>query len=226
MPGFNPNPNLDAVGQGSIWLLQALHGLLNHFAEQKQKQALQKRWEEERPKMEEFLRKGQGIVVWVEYTQSHHKAEADSVITPSPTFVDQHWNPGTRHQKPPDTLRGEGQTAILEKQYIAPPAEAAKQLDEGAIRARLSDLWYKEKTLQRYGEKWADENWLGRKLRGRKQNTLDLSPVYAARAHLSSASTAVKQGRLADAAASMDEADKLLDVMFKNMHAYAGKESF
>ncbi|HMD70413.1 MAG TPA: DUF4157 domain-containing protein [Bryobacteraceae bacterium] len=224
VPGIDPFRHADAVGQGSIWLLEGLHKLLNYFVEKRQKEALQKRWNEELPKMQEFLEKGQGVVVWVEYTQ--HKVLPDSAITPTPEFVDFHWQPGTRHQKAPDTVRGAGQTAVLEPTYIAPPKEAARQLNEEAVKTRLSDLWYKQKTLQSSGQRMSKEWALGRWIKKRAQDHIDLKPVYDARSELMSAGIAVRQGRLADAAASLDAAEKFLDQMWKNIVAYRGKDTF
>ncbi len=225
-PGIDPFRHAESVGQGSLWLLEALHALAKHFAEREQREKLQRRWEEERPKMEEFLQKGQGIMVWAEYTQHSNPASADSSVTPPLEFVDLSWQPGTRHQKAPDTVRGAGQSAVLEPTYIAPPKEAAKQLNQGAIETRLADLWNKQKTLQSSSERMSREWFTGRFMRRRAQSHIELRPVYDARSELASASTAVKQGRLEDAAASMNAAEKFLDEMWKNIVAYRGKATF
>ncbi len=225
-PGIDPFRHAESVGQGSLWLLEALHALAKHFAEREQREKLQRRWEEERPKMEEFLQKGQGIMVWAEYTQHSNPASADSSVTPPLEFVDLSWQPGTRHQKAPDTVRGAGQSAVLEPTYIAPPKEAAKQLNQGAIETRLADLWNKQKTLQSSSERMSREWFTGRFMRRRAQSHIELRPVYDARSELTSASTAVKQGRLEDAAASMNAAEKFLDEMWKNIVAYRGKATF
>jgi hypothetical protein len=225
VPGIDhPYRNVEAVGQGSLFLLEALHYWLQCFADKEQQDALQKRWNEEEPNWQEYLQKGQGVVVWVEYTQQRQLEGA--VVTASPTFVDLHWSPGTRHQRPPETVRGAGETPILEQHYYAPPKEAAQQLNEGAIKTRLSELWAKQKTLQKNGERMSREWALGRWLQGRTKTTIDLSPVYEARAHLSSANAAVKQDRLSDAATSMDAAEKALDQMWENIMAYRGKVTF
>jgi hypothetical protein len=211
-----------AIDQGFVWLLEGLNKLLNYKLEADQKEALQKSWNAELPRMQEFLQKGQGVVVWFEYTE--HWVHVESAIKPIPEFVGLHWQPGTRHQKPPDTIRGAGETAISNPTYIAPPPEAAKQLNEGAIATRLADLWDMQRTFQDVGQRMSKEGKIGRWLRSRAQNQIDLKPVYDARSELVSAKIAFKQGRLADAAASMDAAEKFLEQMRKNFVAYRGKE--
>ena len=72
----------------------------------------------------------------------------------------------------------------------------------------------------------SEEWWTGRLLKGRAQSHIDLKPVENARSELVSAGIAVTQDRLADAAASMDAAEKFLDQMWRNIIAYRGKATF
>jgi hypothetical protein len=214
---IDPTPKADAIGGGAILGLEIAHTILKAFSDKREQEKARKAVAAQQPFIDKVLESGQGMTIALEYSQSS--------TSPTLRFVDVHVRPGSRYQRNPETQQGPGETPRFVTTYVPPDKEAAKRLrlDRDVAKVRLDELKYREKGLQRIAEERSSEKWFGRVLRGRKQNKLDREPVYAAKANLASATTAIKQGRIADAQVSMDAADKLLDQMMDNLHAYSGR---
>jgi hypothetical protein len=212
---IGPGPRA-AIGQGSVLAIQAIHAALSYFADKDQRDKAQKAYDAERPAIEKALQSGQGVLVFFLYTQARQLPDAP--VTPAIKFEGIRWQVGGRHQIPPDVALGPGETPQFATQYIPPP----KASPEG----RLENLWERVKAYQRAGESMAQEGPAGRFLRSRTQSKIDLKPIYDARSHLSSATKAIKQERIADAQVSMDAAEELLDRMRQVFVEYTGKTSW
>jgi hypothetical protein len=221
---IDPAPHAEAIGWGSVLALQALHAVFSHFAEKEQRsraeQALQAQWPDIQKALQET---GQGVLIFLEYTQSRTLGEA--AVSAPLKFEGLHWQVGARVQQAPGTVRGEGEKATFATRFVPPDKEAAARmrLDRGAAEGRLSELSHRLRIYREAGESYAREGTAGRFLRERKQEKMDLGPIYDARSHLTSARTALKQERIGDAQTSMDAAERLLDGMLQVFGEYTGQ---
>lgn len=78
--------------------------------------------------------------------------------------------------------------------------------------------------MKSWGEREVKRTFVGRFLLERKGGSIDIAPIYEARAHLVSAKIALEQKRPLDAEKSMAAADALLDEMSDRISAYIGPE--
>jgi hypothetical protein len=67
------------------------------------------------------------------------------------------------------------------------------------------------------------EGVVGRTLRERAKESIDITPAYDARSHLVSAGIAIKQKRYGAAAASLDFAEERINQMRDDIDEYRGR---
>jgi len=213
--GKQPMPR-EAIGQGAVLALNTILAILEHFAEKKQRERAEAEWNRQWPEIQKAITAtGRGVIVYFEYTKDQH----GNVLI----FEGLRWHTGGPHERPPGAIRGPGQTPTFTSTYVAPTSEQAAKTDETALEARRHELWRKQKIVQRVGESMAKEGAVGRTLRERAQDRIDVTPAYAARSHLVSAGIAIKQKRYGAASASLDLAEDRINQMRDNIDAYRGR---
>jgi hypothetical protein len=206
----------EAIGQGAVLALNTILAILEHFAERKQRERAEAEWNRQWPEIQKAISAtGRGVIVYFEYTKDQH---ANFLI-----FEGIRWHTGGPHEQPPGAVRGPGQTPTFTSTYVAPTGEQAAKTDETALETRRHELWRKQKIVQRVGESMAKEGAVGRALRERAQDRIDVTPAYDARSHLVSAGTAIKQKRYGAAAASLDLAEQRIKQMRDDIDAYRGR---
>jgi hypothetical protein len=218
---IGPSARNQAKVEGSLGLLMGAHYILELFAEKAQRDAFDAAMAKQAPEIQKLNEEGKGVTVIVEYTRS--RQHPDAAVSPVAKFEGLRWQTGNPASVDKGTLRGAGQEAEVKTMYFPPTKEGASKTDEGAAQYRLNELWQIQHRYQRGAERMAREGTVGRWLLSRKQDKLDIGPVYEARAHLTSAQTAIAQGRFEAAQGSMNSAEKMLNEMRAKYVAYSGK---
>jgi hypothetical protein len=214
-PTFGPSPKGEAIGGAIVLALEAIHAILDHFADKKQRARADEAWQREWPKIQETINAtGRGVVVYVEYTRY---GESSILV-----FEGLHWTSGGVDFGPPGAIRSQGQHASFSRAYIAPTKEQAGRFDVTALEFRRDQLRDTQKVYQQAAERMSKEGRVGRFLLDRAGTSIDPKLTYDARAHIVSAGEAIKQGRYADASRSLDLAEEALDTMLKQFDAYMG----
>jgi hypothetical protein len=210
-----PQMPREPIGNAALLAMGAVLSILEHFADKTQRTRAEAEWNRQWPAIQEAITEtGRGVMVYFEYTRDKNS----NVLV----FERIHWQVGGRGEGPPGTLRGPGKTPQFSSQYIAPTKEQAAKTDVTALKHRLDQLWQRLKPLQRAGEDYAREGWLKRAYQERKQDRIDITPVYDARSHLVSARIAIEQKRYGAATESMDLAARRINEMRENVRAYRG----
>jgi Domain of unknown function (DUF4157) len=215
-PMIEPSQRGEAIGGGIILGLEAAHSVLSYFADKYQQERAQKEFERILPEIQKAQNEtGKGVTVFFHYTSPKDRPDVR-------TFDFIEWQVG-HAAGPTDVLHSADTSATAQKTYIPPVKEAAERTDEGAAQYRIENLWERQKIYQRAAERMSKEGLIGRFLRDRKGDHLEMAPIYDARAHLTSATIAIRQKRFGAAQDSMDRADDRLDEMLDNFKAYGVK---
>ncbi|MCY7355851.1 MAG: DUF4157 domain-containing protein [Lysobacter sp.] len=155
--------------------------------------------------------------VWVHFVYSQQDPHGDSAINPVAVFSHIETQVGSRDNKrTPAVLTAGGSSARVTSMWLPP--------GQRSLKSELNELWRRLKVMQTWGERETKRTFVSRFLFERKGDSLDIAPIYDARAHLASARIALEEKRPEDAEASMKAADALLDQMMERFEAYAGKK--
>jgi hypothetical protein len=157
--------------------------------------------------------------VWIHFVYSQHEVHPDSEFKPVPEFKYIELQEGSRvNKRVPALLTGGNEQGSVTSTWLPP--------GRSSLKSELADLWDRQKRYQHWGERESKRTFIGRFLLERKGSSIDLAPVYEARAHLVSAGIALEQKRAADAQASMKSANAALDVFLQKAQDYTGKTDF
>lgn len=157
--------------------------------------------------------------VWVHFVFTGQDPHPDSAINPVPMFSHIELQEGSRAARRLPATIGPGGTHSQIQSTWLPPGQRS-------LKTELADLWDRQKRYQGWGEREAKRTFVGRFLLERKQSSIDLTPIYDARAHLVSARIALEQKRPGAAEESMKAADELLDRFLEAAKQYTGKQEF
>lgn len=155
--------------------------------------------------------------VWVHFVYSAQDPHPDSAINPVPVFSHIETQIGTRDNKrTPAGLTAGGSSSRVNSTWLPP--------GQRSLKTELNDLFRRLKVMQGWGERETKRTFVGRFLLERKGDSIDIAPIYEARAHLVSARIALEQKRPLAAEESMKAADALLDQMMERIEAYTGQK--
>jgi hypothetical protein len=212
LKGMDRPAKADAAATGALMAVNAGLDLLNEHVQGKAVSAEKKRLQPEIDALRQRTTKG----VWLHYLYTTVEAHPDSAIVPGPKFESLTVVEGGRNDRttPAVALPGH-QKGRYQSEWLPP-------LNTSDLKYQLDEAWHRYNVYRKAGERLSQEGMVGRFLRERT-GTLDIAPIYDARAHLASAKTALEQGRAEDARASIQSAEKLLDEMRARFTAYGVK---